>query len=102
MIVIFGSIIAPFGGFFASGLKRAYAIKDFGTSIPGHGGFLDRFDCHCVMAAFMFGYVGMVVYKSEISMERVSSYIYWMNKSEKWQIVDMLTQELYNVTMAHV
>ncbi|KAE8702037.1 Phosphatidate cytidylyltransferase 1 [Hibiscus syriacus] len=42
---LFASIIAPFGGFFASGFKRAFKIKDFGDSIPGHGGFTDRMDC---------------------------------------------------------
>ncbi|KAK3256305.1 hypothetical protein CYMTET_34552, partial [Cymbomonas tetramitiformis] len=41
----FASIIAPFGGFFASGFKRAFKIKDFGDSIPGHGGLTDRMDC---------------------------------------------------------
>ncbi|KAG8386082.1 hypothetical protein BUALT_Bualt03G0111900 [Buddleja alternifolia] len=45
---LFASIIAPFGGFFASGLKRAFKIKDFGDSIPGHGGFTDRMDCQIV------------------------------------------------------
>jgi hypothetical protein len=34
--------VAPFGGFFASGFKRAFKIKDFGDAIPGHGGFTDR------------------------------------------------------------
>lgn len=33
------------GGFFASGFKRAFKIKDFGDSIPGHGGLTDRMDC---------------------------------------------------------
>jgi phosphatidate cytidylyltransferase len=42
---LFASIIAPFGGFFASGFKRAFKIKDFGDSIPGHGGITDRMDC---------------------------------------------------------
>ncbi|KAD3069380.1 hypothetical protein E3N88_37260 [Mikania micrantha] len=42
---LFASIIAPFGGFFASGFKRAFKIKDFGDSIPGHGGMTDRMDC---------------------------------------------------------
>ncbi|KAK5810639.1 hypothetical protein PVK06_025955 [Gossypium arboreum] len=42
---LFASSIAPFGGFFASGFKRAFKIKDFGDSIPGHGGFTDRMDC---------------------------------------------------------
>ncbi len=42
---MFASIIAPFGGFFASGFKRSFKIKDFGDSIPGHGGMTDRMDC---------------------------------------------------------
>ncbi|KAL3632709.1 Phosphatidate cytidylyltransferase 3 [Castilleja foliolosa] len=53
---LFASIIAPFGGFFASGLKRAFKIKDFGDSIPGHGGFTDRMDCQMVMAIFAYIY----------------------------------------------
>jgi phosphatidate cytidylyltransferase len=46
----FASLVAPFGGFFASGFKRAFNIKDFGQSIPGHGGMTDRMDCQCVQA----------------------------------------------------
>ena len=44
-LATFASLIAPFGGFFASGLKRTFKIKDFGQSIPGHGGMTDRMDC---------------------------------------------------------
>jgi phosphatidate cytidylyltransferase len=39
---LFASLIAPFGGFFASGAKRAFKLKDFGDYIPGHGGITDR------------------------------------------------------------
>lgn len=46
----FASLVAPFGGFFASGFKRAFNIKDFGHSIPGHGGMTDRMDCQCVIS----------------------------------------------------
>ena len=45
----FASLVAPFGGFFASGFKRAFNIKDFGDSIPGHGGMTDRMDCQYVI-----------------------------------------------------
>ena len=41
MIALFACTLAPFGGFFASGFKRAFKIKDFGNSIPGHGGITD-------------------------------------------------------------
>ena len=49
---IFASLVAPFGGFFASGFKRAFDIKDFGHSIPGHGGMTDRMDCQYVKRHF--------------------------------------------------
>ena len=42
VLALFASLIAPFGGFFASGFKRAFKIKDFGDVIPGHGGLMDR------------------------------------------------------------
>jgi len=56
VLSIFASLIGPFGGFFASGLKRAFKIKDFGDTIPGHGGVTDRFDCQLLMAAFSYIY----------------------------------------------
>ena len=40
MVMIFGTL----GDLIASALKRYVGVKDFGTLIPGHGGFLDRFD----------------------------------------------------------
>lgn len=52
----FASLIAPFGGFFASGLKRTFKIKDFGDSIPGHGGMTDRMDCQFIMGFFAYMY----------------------------------------------
>ncbi|KAE9606371.1 putative phosphatidate cytidylyltransferase [Lupinus albus] len=66
---LFASIIAPFGGFFASGFKRAFKIKDFGDSIPGHGGFTDRMDCQMVMAVFVYIYHQSFVYRQEYSVD---------------------------------
>ncbi|KAI0131874.1 phosphatidate cytidylyltransferase [Xylariales sp. AK1849] len=56
VIATFASLIAPFGGFFASGLKRTFKIKDFGHSIPGHGGMTDRMDCQFIMGCFAYMY----------------------------------------------
>jgi phosphatidate cytidylyltransferase len=63
----FASLIAPFGGFFASGLKRTFKIKDFGESIPGHGGITDRMDCQFIMGFFAFMY-----YQSFIAVHKAS------------------------------
>lgn len=34
VLALFGSTVAPFGGFLASAIKRAYGIKDFASIIP--------------------------------------------------------------------
>lgn len=68
---LFASIIAPFGGFFASGFKRAFKIKDFGDSIPGHGGITDRMDCQMVMAVFAYIYHQSFVASQSISVESI-------------------------------
>ena len=39
-----GSIVGMIGDLAASAIKRNYEIKDYGKIIPGHGGFMDRFD----------------------------------------------------------
>jgi phosphatidate cytidylyltransferase len=49
---LFASIVAPFGGFMASAIKRAYGIKDFDSFFPGHGGMMDRMDCQLLILLF--------------------------------------------------
>ena len=46
-VIILGLISGVFGqagDFFESYFKRSFSIKDSGTLLQGHGGFLDRFD----------------------------------------------------------
>jgi phosphatidate cytidylyltransferase len=44
IIAALTSIAGTYGDLFESKLKRLAGVKDSGTLMPGHGGFLDRFD----------------------------------------------------------
>lgn len=44
VIPLLVGVVAQVGDFCESFLKRAYNKKDSGSILPGHGGFLDRFD----------------------------------------------------------
>ncbi|XP_028555539.1 phosphatidate cytidylyltransferase 1-like [Dendrobium catenatum] len=72
---LFASIIAPFGGFFASGFKRAFKLKDFGDSIPGHGGITDRMDCQMVIAVFAYIYYQSFIMSQNFSVEMILNQI---------------------------
>ena len=48
------AIISVIGDLFASLLKRHSSIKDSGFLLPGHGGFLDRFDSLIAATPFYF------------------------------------------------
>lgn len=54
LIIIVGG---TYGDLVESLLKRSIEIKDSGDSLPGHGGFLDRFDGLLISAPFIVAYL---------------------------------------------
>jgi phosphatidate cytidylyltransferase len=68
---LFASLVAPFGGFFASAIKRAYRKKDFDSFMPGHGGMMDRMDCQLLMITFSSFYYGFFIMPKAFPLDRM-------------------------------
>ncbi|KAG5292638.1 phosphatidate cytidylyltransferase [Histoplasma ohiense] len=93
----FASLIAPFGGFFASGLKRTFKVKDFGESIPGHGGITDRMDCQFIMGffAYMYYHSFIAVYKASVG-NVIEMAINGLTVDQQLEVIRGLSKYLYN------
>ncbi|MCF6351499.1 MAG: phosphatidate cytidylyltransferase [Cyclobacteriaceae bacterium] len=53
-------IAGIYGDLVESLFKRSIAIKDSGSSIPGHGGFLDRFDGLLLASPFVAVFISLI------------------------------------------
>jgi phosphatidate cytidylyltransferase len=57
VIAILIIVGGTFGDLIESLLKRSIEIKDSGSALPGHGGFLDRFDGLLIASPFIVAYL---------------------------------------------
>lgn len=53
-------IAGVYGDLVESLFKRSISIKDSGSSIPGHGGFLDRFDGLLLASPFVAAFINLI------------------------------------------
>lgn len=56
------AVFGTLGDLFESKLKRLAHIKDSGSIMPGHGGFLDRFDSFLVATPFVWLYIKFFIH----------------------------------------
>jgi phosphatidate cytidylyltransferase len=57
VIAAIAAIAGTTGDLLESKLKRLAGVKDSGNIMPGHGGFLDRFDSLLVAVPFVWLYI---------------------------------------------
>ena len=93
-LAVFASFVAPFGGFLASAIKRAYGIKDFDSIIPGHGGFMDRMDCQFIMALCTWVHYNTFVKLATVSVPKLYYMYSLLSDAEKKEFLDQIQQSL--------
>jgi len=84
---MFASFVAPFGGFLASAIKRAYQIKDFDSIIPGHGGIMDRMDCQFLMALCTWVHYNTFIKMATLSVPKMLYMYNLMKESEQQEFL---------------
>lgn len=60
IISVIISVAGTYGDLFESMLKRSAGVKDSGSIMPGHGGFLDRFDSTIISFPLVYLFISLL------------------------------------------
>ena len=94
---MFIALIAPFGGFFVAGLKRALRANQLGITLH-RGGVIDRIDCILVTGFFLMIYVHVLVYSNSETTSQIKEMILSMSNDAQKELYFRLKSELTTST----
>jgi phosphatidate cytidylyltransferase len=97
---VFASLVAPFGGFLASAIKRAYGIKDFDSFIPGHGGVMDRMDCQLIMLLFTWVHFNTFIKSQMTTIPRLLASASLLPLSDQRELYQLLGKQIATLQAA--
>ncbi|RLN06794.1 hypothetical protein BBO99_00002306 [Phytophthora kernoviae] len=91
---IFASVVSPFGGFYASAIKRTYGLKDFDSVIPGHGGVMDRMDCQFITICFTTVYFNTFIRSQTPSVAMILNLVMRLSVDQKQELLQSIQKML--------
>ncbi|ETI47465.1 hypothetical protein F441_08363 [Phytophthora nicotianae CJ01A1] len=91
---IFASVVSPFGGFYASAIKRTYKLKDFDSVIPGHGGVMDRMDCQLITNCFTTVYFNTFIRSPTPSVAMILNLVSQLTVNQKQDVLRAIQEML--------
>ena len=100
MLGFFASVVAPFGGFLASAIKRAYGLKDFAALLPGHGGVMDRMDCQFLMALCTWVYYNTFIKIATVSVTKLTYLYSLLSEREQAEFAQWIMETTNTTTTA--
>ncbi|CDW74213.1 phosphatidate cytidylyltransferase [Stylonychia lemnae] len=93
---LFATVFSPFAGYLISGFKRGLRIESIGNTFGDHGGIMDRFERHGMMAVFVYCYISSIIFRSSDAMERTISLISTLSPEGRIKLYQMINSTAFN------